>query len=89
MASYTVGPMNKVGKEFNSPICLQITIRSYIMKYYVLSRNTHSNRGKVILTGPFVEAVTAEDTLRVNSYKWGSCFIERLSDNIANLLKGK
>lgn len=59
------------------------------MKYFVLSKNTHSNKGKVILAGPFIKPVSAENIIRINGYKWGPCSIERLSDNIAKQILSK
>jgi hypothetical protein len=59
------------------------------MNYYVISKNTHSNKGKVILAGPFITTNIAENTIEVNAYKWGVCLIERLCDDIAKQLLNK
>lgn len=59
------------------------------MKYYILSNNTHSNKGKVILAGPFVQELEANNTMLANGYKWGRTFIERLCNNIAEQIINK
>ena len=44
--------------------------------WYILTNNTHSNIGTIVLAGPFDTQDLASNCLSINGYKWGNCSIE-------------